>query len=45
MWDLSATDVRELDIQSQDLSNNCVEKIDIEFDFHNKNGKFSITIR
>ena len=37
MWDLSATAIRELDIQHQDLSNKFVENIDIEFDLHNKN--------
>ena len=27
MWDLSATEIRELDIQRQDFSKKCVEKL------------------
>ena len=45
MWDLSATEIRELRIQLQDLSKKIVEKIDIEFDLHDKYGKFIITMK
>ena len=45
MWDLPATETRELNIQHQYSNNKCVENINIEFYLHNRNGNFSITMK
>ena len=36
MWELPATEIRELDIQHQDSRKKCVENINIKFDLQKK---------
>ena len=45
MWELPATEIRELDIQRQHSNKKCAENIKIEFDLHDRNGKYSITMK